>query len=88
MFIIVCLPGAGDVCTDMASAVDNVVIGSVFEDDASVLCSVVVDTKTSSGIIRFSISLIYWMISNCATAHNEFCYQRNTYRNWRLKWYK
>ena len=58
MFIVVCLPGSGDVWTDMASAVD-VVIGSVFEDDASVLCSVVVDTRFSSGIIRFSISLIY-----------------------------
>ena len=59
MFIVVCLPGAGDVCTDMASAVDNVVIGSVFQDDASVLCSVVVDTTSSSEIIRFSISLIH-----------------------------
>ena len=58
MFIVVCLPGSGDVCTDMASAVDNVVIGSVFEDDASLLCSVVVDTTFSSGIIRFSINLL------------------------------
>mgnify|MGYP001805046557 FL=1 len=59
MFIVVCIPRSGDVCTDMASAVDNVVIGSVFEDDASVLCSVVVDTTSSSKIIRFSISLIH-----------------------------
>ena len=59
MFIVVCLPGSGDVCTDMASAVDNVVIGSVFEDDASVLCSVVVDTTSSSEIMRFSISLMH-----------------------------
>ena len=58
MFIVVCIPGSGDVCTDMASAVDNVVFGSVFEDDASVLCSVVVDTTFSSGIIRFSINLL------------------------------
>ena len=42
----------------MASAVDNVVIGSVFEDDVSVLCSDVVDTTFSSGIIRFSINLL------------------------------
>ena len=59
MFIVVCLPGSGDVCTDMASAVDNIVIDSVFEDDASVLCSVVVDTTSSSEIIRFSISLMH-----------------------------
>mgnify|MGYP001796153572 CR=1 FL=1 len=65
MFIVVCIPGSGDVCTDMASAVDNVVFGSVFEDDASVLCSVVVDTTFSSGIIRFSISLIYCFVTRC-----------------------
>ena len=58
MFIVVCIPRSGDVCTDMASAVDNVVIGSVFEDDVSVLCSDVVDTTFSSGIIRFSINLL------------------------------